>query len=328
MAPKAKSKAKGTPKRGVVKTKTKGKAAPGSEASGSPMTPKQIEELIRRSTPYTASLRAKPPAKAVLRVASWNVNGISALLKSNPGALKELVKREKLDLLLLQETKLQEKDVDAVRARCVPDGWSSEWSCSRQTLGYAGVAALWRSDYGVLSARPGVGLAAVDVEGRCLTLETPAYYVVGCYVPNAGDGLRRLDLRIRSWEPAVRRHLQSLARKKPVVYCGDLNVCHQELDLWGNHGPNSRAAGYTPEERGAMSELLASNRLVDTFRHKHPGVRAFSYWSYRFNAKQKNNGWRLDHFLLSASHAHRVHDAYILPDVKGSDHCPVGLTLV
>jgi len=248
------------------------------------------------------------------------------LLKGRPEALKELIEQESPDVLFLQETKLQCKDVDQWKEQAVPEGWSSHWVCSVETLGYSGVAVLWRSDLEA-SVTEGVGLEEADKEGRCVSIELKDFHVVGCYVPNAGDGLKRLDFRIKEWSPAIAAHLQKLSASKPVIYCGDLNVCHKELDLWGNHTPNSKSAGYTNEEREAMSQLLEGCTFVDSFRHKHPNVRAFSYWSYRFNGRAKNNGWRLDYCLVPSELAPRIHDAFVLSEVQGSDHCPVGVVL-
>jgi len=331
----AKAKAKGKAK-AKAKAKANAKAAGAEEAgaeagakeAGGPMKPKEIAALIEASTPYSASLRPAPAPSPKLKVLSWNVNGLNALLKARPDALKELLEAEKPDVLMLQETKLQAKDVGEAQAKCgLPQGWGCAWACSTRTLGYSGVAALWRPGLEA-SVVEGAGLPEADEEGRCLTLETPDHFVVGCYVPNAGDGLKRLDFRVGQWEPAIAAHVRKLQEKKPVVYCGDLNVCHKELDLWGNHSPNAKQAGYTPQERQAMSGLLEGCGLTDSFRLRHPNVRGFSYWSYRFNGRAKNNGWRLDYCLVSKALERGVHDAFVLPDVMGSDHCPVGVTLV
>jgi len=282
--------------------------------------------IIEDSTPYVMNrpARLKSPG---LHVISWNVNGLSALLRAKPNALQDLIEAEQPDIIMLQETKLQEQDIDRIVSLCVPQGWGSKWACSTTTLGYAGVGALWRPN-SVIAASAGMGLPEADKEGRCITLELPRFYVVGCYVPNSGDGLKRLDFRIKKWEPMIARHLAKLQGAKSTLYCGDLNVCHQELDLWGNHIANSKGAGYTPEERKAFSELLERNHYVDSFRSKHPKERAFSYWSYRFNCREKNQGWRLDYVLVPQKLAPRVHDAYILANRMGSDHCPVGIVII
>lgn len=294
------------------------------------MTPKEVAAMIKASTAYKESLRAKPLGKkAGLTVLSWNVNGLTSLLNSRPRVLTDLISKHQPDLVFLQETKLQDQDLDEVKSRCVPRGWGSHWACSKRKKGYAGVGLLWRPGFDPVSLKEGIGVPEADHEGRCMTFETPQFFVVGAYVPNSGEGYppKRLNFRIQQWEAAVRKHLKTLAAKKPVIYCGDLNVCHEALDLWGNHGPNSKGAGYTPEERQAFSKLLKENALVDSFRHRHPNVRAFTYWSYRFNAKAKNNGWRLDYCLVSDSVVARLHDAFMLPSVKGSDHCPIGIVL-
>eukprot|EP00928_Gymnodinium_smaydae_P042614 TRINITY_DN28669_c0_g1_i1.p1 TRINITY_DN28669_c0_g1~~TRINITY_DN28669_c0_g1_i1.p1 ORF type:complete len:375 (-),score=46.86 TRINITY_DN28669_c0_g1_i1:85-1176(-) len=288
--------------------------------------PKEIAALIDQSFPWKASMRPGPCKNAAVHVVSWNVNGITALLKANPKALSNIIDKEKPDVIFLQETLLQEGNVEDIVSKCVPSGWGCKWVCSRQPLGYAGVAALWRPNC-VIKAFEGVGCPEADREGRCLTVELPRFYLVGAYVPNSGEGLKRLDFRLKKWEPAVAKHLASLQAKKPTIYCGDLNVSHLELDLWGNHAANSKGAGYSPQERQAFDKLLTTNGLVDSFRHKHPGVRAFSYFSYRSNGRQKNQGWRLDYCLIPAKLAPRILDAYIMTDVMGSDHCPVGLVL-
>eukprot|EP00927_Polykrikos_kofoidii_P080565 TRINITY_DN7745_c0_g1_i1.p1 TRINITY_DN7745_c0_g1~~TRINITY_DN7745_c0_g1_i1.p1 ORF type:complete len:380 (+),score=19.51 TRINITY_DN7745_c0_g1_i1:162-1301(+) len=262
------------------------------------LQPREIQELVSASTPYAASIRSCVLRKPSMCVVSWNVNGIAALLKAQPEALNELAEKEKPDVILLQETKLQAEAAADIQDRYVPSGWDSKWVCSTQKLGYAGVAALWRKG-SAMRVIEGVGLPEADHEGRCITVEFPRHFVVGCYVPNSGDGLQRLDFRINQWEPAVARHLRSLQARKPTLYCGDLNVAHQELDLWGNHNANSSGAGYTPQERRALTALLDGNKLVDSFRFKHPNVRAFTYWSYRFDARAKNAGWRLDYCLAS-----------------------------
>lgn len=293
-----------------------------------PMKPAQIAKIIEESTPWSASRRPAKKSNAALHVISWNVNGLRALMKASPNALKDLLAQEKPDVVFLQETKLQQSDVDGIKAMCVPSGWGSHWECSGppSALGYAGVAALWRPGLAP-KVTAGVGLPQADSEGRCVILELPSFFCVGSYVPNSGDGLKRLDFRIRAWQPAIAKLIARLQAKKPVIYCGDLNVCHKELDLWGNHTANTKGPGYTPEERIAMSNLLQGCNLVDTFRAKHPGCRGFSYWSYRFNGRAKNNGWRLDYHLVSRKLENRVHDAYILDAVRGSDHCPVGVVL-
>eukprot|EP00929_Paragymnodinium_shiwhaense_P104841 TRINITY_DN6959_c0_g1_i2.p1 TRINITY_DN6959_c0_g1~~TRINITY_DN6959_c0_g1_i2.p1 ORF type:complete len:405 (+),score=82.33 TRINITY_DN6959_c0_g1_i2:103-1215(+) len=289
--------------------------------------PKEIAAMLDATTPWSSKLRPAPLRQPALHVMTWNVAGLKALMQKRPDAIKQLVDKEKPDVIFLQETKIQEADIEAMQAACVPAGWNSAWQCSKQKLGYSGVAALWRNGV-ALTCSAGIGLPEADTEGRCLTLELPRYFLVGGYVPNAGDGLKRLDFRLNSWEPKIAKHLASRQQKKPTIYCGDMNVCHMEIDLWGNHGPNSKGAAYTPQERQAFAKLLKTNGLVDAFRHKHPNVRAFSYFSYRGNGRAKNQGWRLDYCLVPEKLAPRIHDAYILTDVQGSDHCPTGVVLM
>lgn len=290
------------------------------------MKPKEIAAMIEKSVPYQHALRPSPVAKAEFRLLSWNVDGLASVLRRDADAIKRLIEENGADVLFLQETKLQEGDVEQWEAMCLPSGWSARWSCSVQKLGYAGVAVFWRTSMGA-SVTVGVGLPEADAEGRCLTLTLPDMHVIGCYVPNSGDGLRRLGFRISEWEAAVAKYISKLSESKPVVYCGDLNVSHWELDLWGNHTQNAKSAGFHPEERKALTRLLADCDLVDSFRELHPDVRAFTYWSHRFGARGKNNGWRLDYVLVSQALRGKLHDAFILPEVAGSDHCPVGCIL-
>ena len=231
-------------------------------------------------------------------------------------------------MLLLQEHKLQEShcaEVDAALAAALP-GWRAHWSCSTDKKGYSGVALL--AAPGAPPAAVAAGLPGHDGEGRVLTAEYDAFFLVNVYVPNAGEGLKRLDYRVGEWDAALAAHVAALeARGKPVVLAGDLNVAAQEIDI---HSPktNLRSAGFTVEERGSFAErLLGGAGLVDSFRARHPGVVAYSYYGYRGGMRAKGKGWRLDYFLVGGALAPAVHDAFMLPEVMGSDHLPVGLVL-
>ncbi|MDR2524683.1 MAG: exodeoxyribonuclease III [Oscillospiraceae bacterium] len=245
---------------------------------------------------------------------SWNVNGIRACIKNGfAGAFASFG----ADVVCLQEVKAEQQ-----QAAFAPEGYSVFWNPA-QKKGYSGTAIFSRA--APLSAAYGLGLPAHDAEGRVIALEFAAYYLVNVYTPNAREGLVRLPYRME-WEDAFRAYLQTLAAQKPVIVCGDLNVAHCEMDL-ARPAANRMNPGFTDQERGKMTELLAAG-FVDTFRYFHPELRgAYSWWSYRMNARARNVGWRIDYFLASDSAKAMLTDAAILPEVYGSDHCPVTLRL-
>ena len=274
-----------------------------------------------------------------LSVVSWNVNGMRALMKKDPSALDTLASRTRADVLALQETKL---GADGERALGDANAFLADYgvrafATSTGRKGYSGVALFIRNDCASMIKRierVELGIEEFDVEGRALVAELDSCFVVNAYVPNSGADLKRLDARVDAWERAMRAYINNLQSGsgsgdkpgKPVVYCGDLNVAHEDVDLWGRHAENAKSAGFTPRERAAMSTLLTECDMVDTYRTVHgPHAQAFTYWSYRGGARAKNRGWRLDYVLASASLRTRVKDAYALPDVLGSDHCPVGV---
>lgn len=248
-----------------------------------------------------------------MKLVSWNVNGLRACVGKG---FFEFLSAENPDMMCLQETKLQPEQAPQV------DGYREYW-CSAEKKGYSGTALFTKSE--PLSVSFGLGIEEHDHEGRVITAEYENFYLVTVYTPNSQDGLKRLDYRMQ-WEDAFRGHLCALDQKKPVVVCGDMNVAHEEIDL-KNPKTNRRNAGFTDEERGKMTELLGAG-FADTFRRLHPGLEgAYSWWSYRFHAREKNAGWRIDYFLVSERLMPRVKDARILSDVFGSDHCPVLLEL-
>ena len=201
-------------------------------------------------------------------------------------------------------------------------GYHQYWNYAEKK-GYSGTAVFAKEP--ALTVQVGLGDEALDGEGRILTLEYPGFYLVNCYTPNAQEGLKRLDHRM-AWDDAYRAHLMALDQKKPVIACADFNVAHQEIDL-KNPGPNRGNAGFSDEERSKFSALLAAG-FTDTFRDRNPGVTgAYSWWSYRFNARKNNAGWRIDYFLVSNRLREQVTDAPIYRDILGSDHCPVGLSI-
>ncbi len=249
-----------------------------------------------------------------MRFISWNVNGLRAVMKKG---FEEIFLNLDADFVCLQETKLQAGQIELDFP-----GYESYWSYAEKK-GYAGTAIFTR--HTPLSVRYNIGLPEHDAEGRAVTLEYDDFFLVCVYTPNAQDGLRRLDYRMK-WEDAFRAYLCALDREKPVIVCGDMNVAHEEIDL-KNPKSNRGNAGFSDEERGKFTELLASG-FTDTFRRLYPDLTgAYSWWSYRFNARANNAGWRIDYFLVSDRIADRIGDAFILNQIEGSDHCPVGLEL-
>jgi len=246
-----------------------------------------------------------------MKFISWNVNGLRAVAgKGFADAFAQL----DADFFCLQETKMQEGQLDLEFP-----GYQSYWNYAEKK-GYSGTAIYTR--HTPLSVRYGLGIEEHDHEGRVITLEYEKFFLVCAYVPNSQDGLRRLDYRMQ-WEDAMRAYLCGLP--KPVVFCGDLNVAHQEIDI-KNPTTNRRNAGFTDEERAKFSELLAAG-FVDSWRYQHPEEVKYSWWSYRFHAREKNAGWRIDYFVVSDSLKEAIASTEIHNEVFGSDHCPVGLEL-
>lgn len=251
-----------------------------------------------------------------MKLISWNVNGIRAAL--NKG-MADFLSTENPDILCLQETKAREEQVDLPLEF---GNYKSYWN-SAQKAGYSGTAVFSKEE--PLNVTHGFGIEEHDTEGRVITLEYPDFHLVNVYTVNSKDGLSRLDYRLQ-WDAAFRFHLGKLAETKPVIFCGDLNVAHEEIDL-ARPQSNRKSAGFSDEERASFTELLESG-FIDTFRHFHTNTtEAYSWWSYRGGARQRNVGWRLDYFGVSPSLIDRVKEASILPHVLGSDHCPVAITL-
>ena len=249
-----------------------------------------------------------------MKLISWNVNGLRACL--GKGFL-DFFQTVDADIFCIQETKMQEGQVELAL-----DGYTQYWN-SAIKKGYSGTAIFTRIP--PQAVRYGLEMEEHDQEGRVITLEFDAFFLVCVYTPNAQRGLERLDYRMR-WEDDFRRYLTGLSSQKPVVVCGDMNVAHREIDL-KNPKTNQKNAGFTPEERGKLDELLAAG-FIDSFRLLYPDkTGAYTWWSYMFNARQNNAGWRIDYFLVSEALKDRVEDSLIYPDVLGSDHCPVGLIL-
>ena len=249
-----------------------------------------------------------------MKLISWNVNGLRACM--GKGFL-EFVAAESPDMLCLQETKMQQGQAD------VPLPQYHEYWCSAEKKGYSGTALFTKTE--PLQVQYHLGIDMHDHEGRVITAEYPDFYLVTVYVPNSQDGLKRLEYRMQ-WEDDFRAYVKRLDETKPVIICGDMNVAHTEIDL-KNPKTNRKNAGFTDEERSKMSELLGAG-FVDTWRHFHPNIEGiYSWWSYRFHAREKNAGWRIDYFIVSERFMPHVNSARILTDVFGSDHCPVEMEI-
>lgn len=248
-----------------------------------------------------------------MKLISWNVNGLRACLTHG---FAESFAALDADIFSIQETKMQPGQADFH-----PEGYL-EYTCSAEKKGYSGTACFCREE--PLAVTTGIGVEAHDHEGRVLTLEYPGFYLVNCYTPNSQNELRRLDYRME-WEDAFRAYLLRLDAAKPVILCGDLNVAHEEIDI-KNAKTNRMNAGFTDQERAKMTELLAAG-FADSFRLLHPEQVKYSWWSYRFRAREKNAGWRIDYFIVSRRIADRVRAAEIHNEIFGSDHCPVELVI-
>lgn len=249
-----------------------------------------------------------------MKFISWNVNGLRACVNKN---FKEFFNNIDADIFSVQETKLQEGQIDFA-----PDGYYSFWNYAEKK-GYSGVAAFTKIK--PLTVSYGINIEKHDKEGRVITLEFEGFYYVTCYTPNSQNELARLDYRME-WENDFREYLKSLDEKKPVILCGDLNVAHKEIDL-KNPKTNRKNAGFTDEERQQMTNLLDSG-FTDTFRYFYPDKEGiYSWWSYRFKAREKNAGWRIDYYIVSNRLKERLVSADIHTDIFGSDHCPVELVI-
>ena len=249
-----------------------------------------------------------------MRFISWNVNGLRAVRKKG---FDDIFLSLNADFFCIQETKLQEGQIDIDFP-----GYESYW-CYAEKKGYSGTAIFTK--HTPLSVSYNIGIEEHGTEGRTITLEYEDFYLVCVYTPNAQDGLMRLDYRM-SWEDAFREYLCSLDKLKPIIVCGDMNVAHEEIDL-KNAKANVGNPGFSDEERAKFTELLSAG-FTDSFRYLYPDRRdAYSWWSYRAAARERNVGWRIDYFVVSDRLRDNIKDAYILPEITGSDHCPVGLDM-
>ena len=248
-----------------------------------------------------------------MKLISWNVNGFRACLEKGFG---DFFKEADADFFCIQETKMQPGQADFA-----PDGYYQYWN-SAEKKGYSGTAIFAKTE--PISVQYGIGIPEHDTEGRAITLEYPDFYLLNVYTPNAQRELARLDYRM-TWEDALRGYIKSLDSRKPVIYCGDLNVAHEEIDL-KNPKTNHKSAGFSDEERGKFTELLQSG-FTDSFRALYPDKVEYSWWSYMMKAREKNVGWRIDYFVVSNRIFEKVKDSFILGEIMGSDHCPVGITI-
>ena len=249
-----------------------------------------------------------------MKFISWNVNGLRAVMTKG---FKDIFDNLDADVFCLQETKLQEGQIDFA-----PEGYHCYWNYAEKK-GYSGTAIFTKQE--PMNVTLGMGIEEHDKEGRLITLEFEDFYFITVYVPNSQDELKRLDYRVK-WEEDFLAFINKLNEKKPVIYCGDLNVAHKEIDL-KNPKTNRKNAGFTDEERGCFTNVLEAG-YIDTFRHFYPDLEgAYSWWSYRFQARAKNAGWRIDYFVTSESLKDRLKGAKIHSDIFGSDHCPVELEI-
>ncbi|MCI5502620.1 MAG: exodeoxyribonuclease III [Eubacterium sp.] len=249
-----------------------------------------------------------------MKLISWNVNGLRACVKKG---FEEFFKEADADIFCVQETKLQEGQIDFA-----PEGYHCYWNYAEKK-GYSGTAVFAKEQ--PLNVTYGIGIEEHDHEGRVITLEYDSFYFVTVYTPNSQTELARLDYRMK-WEDDFRDYLKKLDEQKPVIMTGDLNVAHEEIDL-KNPKTNKKNAGFTQEERDKFTELLNAG-FVDSFRYFYPDLAgAYSWWSYRFKAREKDAGWRIDYFVISERWAEKMEDAKIYKTVMGSDHCPVGLEI-
>ena len=247
-----------------------------------------------------------------MKFISWNVNGLRACVQKG---FLDFFREADADFFCIQESKLQEGQITLD----LP-GYYQYWNYAEKK-GYSGTAIFTKHE--PLSVSYGIGIEEHDHEGRVITLEYPDFYMITCYTPNSQNELARLPYRMK-WEDDFLSYIKSLDAKKPVIFCGDLNVAHEEIDL-KNPKTNHQNAGFTDEERGKMTALLASG-FIDTFRYFYPDMEnIYSWWSYRFKAREKNTGWRIDYFIVSESYKEKLVDAKIHTDIFGSDHCPVEL---
>lgn len=253
---------------------------------------------------------------ARMKLISWNVNGLRACVKKG---FLEFIEKESPDIFCLQEVKARREQVDLALDLQYRDFWNSA-----EKPGYSGVAVYTRTE--PLEVTYGFGIEEHDREGRVITAEFDEFILVNVYTPNSKNELLRLPYREKEWDPAFRDHLKHLEKKKPVIFCGDLNVAHKEIDI-ARPKENERSAGFTIEERRGFDKLITEDGFIDTFREFETGPDHYTWWSFRGGARQRNVGWRIDYFGISPKLRPRLKRAWIMPEVMGSDHCPVGIEI-
>ncbi len=251
----------------------------------------------------------------MMKLISWNVNGIRAALKNG---LLDFIKESRADIFCFQEIKAMPEQVEADW----PEGYHQYWHPAEKK-GYSGTAVFTRIK--PVKVTHGINTGPGDAEGRVMTLEFEGFFLVNVYTVNAKRGLLRLDYRQKEWDPAFLKHVQKLRENKPVIFCGDLNVAHKEIDL-ANPNTNRRNAGFTDEEREGFDKYIQAG-FIDTFRELEIGGGHYTWWSYWASARERNVGWRIDYFCITPDLRPRLKEAFILPDVMGSDHCPTGIIL-
>ena len=322
-----------------------------SSSSSSPRSPNNTINAQKKGGDATKEGRKKP-----LKLLSWNVNGLRSTIANRPSFLADLENATNgFDVLAMQETKLQESH--AMKLKADAEEWTKNaqfeevvFSCSKARKGYSGVALILANPrVKVLKTIEGFHEKCLDVvgfekteenvaafelfnrEGRLVTCALETAVVINAYVPNSGEGLKRLRERIEVWEPAMKAHVECVKKEmknKPIVWLGDFNVAHEKNDLWGNWTQNESSAGFTPQERRAFSKQLEDLRLTDSFRYKHPTAKdTFTYWSYRAKSRERNRGWRIDYALVSEEHKEDIRDAFVVSTFTGSDHCPLGVEI-
>ena len=253
-----------------------------------------------------------------MKLISWNVNGLRAVMQKG---FKEFFEQEDADIFCIQETKMQEDQIDLELLNTFKK-YNCYWN-SAIKKGYSGTAVFTKQK--PIAVTYGIGIEEHDTEGRIITLEFEKFYLVNCYTPNSKRELERLNYRM-TWEDEIRKYLLKLNKTKPVILCGDLNVAHEEIDL-KNPKTNHTSAGFTDEERNKMTELLSAG-FVDSFRYLYPEKEnCYTWWSYMFHAREKNVGWRIDYFIVSKDFKENIKDSIIYENVMGSDHCPIGLII-
>jgi len=261
-----------------------------------------------------------------MKIIAWNVNGIRSLMKTD--ILYKLIENEDPSIICFGETKISCPfiEVQEELKQKIKGYKYRYWSPCMVKNGYSGTAIFSKKKpinilYGIT-----VNDKQLDEEGRVITLEFEKFYLLHSYTPNSGEELVRLNYRTKTWDPAFRNYINELQKKKPVIVCGDLNVAHQPIDL-KNSKTNSKTAGYTKEERESFDKLLSECNLIDTFRFLNPELIEYSYWSYRFNSRAKNVGWRIDYFLIQEKYIKNIKKSLILTEIEGSDHAPIKLII-